>query len=165
MLRRHDGGDGKRLNGQPAFGKPVLHGADDLEFAELLPGQTGKVCPFIEERQERYLSLEAIAAHDVMDVIAIKSGRRREQDEVVPAGLQFMGLQHRGIGTIDLLLGNELVVVVHVVEHPAARTIAQRYGHASFAGRQTVVAQGRLAVVLFQPRQIDAHRAAHPHGQ
>ena len=78
--------------------------------------------------------MEADHSHQVVDVIAVQPGRRRQQDEVMLALLQFVGAEDGWLRRIALGLWDELEVVRRDIEHAGGRAVLERDRHAAFAG-------------------------------
>ena len=51
------------------------HGGDDLELGELLAGQAREVGPLVQELDQRGLAVEADAADEVVDLVAVEARR------------------------------------------------------------------------------------------
>ena len=119
-----------------------LDGGDDLELGELFAGQAREVGTLVEELDQGRLALEADAADEVVDVVAVEAAGGGQEDEVVAALDQVGGLDGLGVLVPVLIFGNELEVVVPEVEEAGGGAIL-RWGWSCGLRRRSGRRRGR----------------------
>ncbi len=116
----------------------------------------------VEELDHRSVAVKSNAVHQVVDVIAIKAARRRENDVIILALDETGRLDGFWRVAVPLVFRNELEIVVADIENSSGSSVLDRDGHASFRGDQAHVPHGFVAEELGKAPEVGFHRTAHP---
>ena len=95
----------------------------DLKLAEFFTGQAREMRTLVEERQLRTGADKAIAADDIVDVVAIQTAECRHQKIVFLPLLKFVCFQHNRTGRSLLGDRNKFKKVAFVIQQPGTRLI------------------------------------------
>ena len=140
----------------------LLQRQQQMVDMHLLARDARHVAALANESQHGGVPVEPGHLYDVVDVVPVKAARGRQQDRVVCAGFQFVAGEYGWVRGIHGCFGNELVIVPAERENARRRMVLVRNREVSFAGQETQVAHGYVAVIVRKSTRLHAHAAAQP---